>query len=65
MTRRAPTYLRQPGDGEGWVFPVPEVSLDMGWVYRPVFEQIIRFEQSVAKYPNIKTREEFKGYSSQ
>jgi hypothetical protein len=22
MTRRAPTYPRQPGDGEGWVFPV-------------------------------------------
>jgi hypothetical protein len=30
--------------------------------FRPVFEQVGRFQQSVAKYPNIKTGEDFKGY---
>ena len=48
--------------GPGERFNLWEVSLDMGWVYRPVFEQVGRFQQSVAKYPNIKTGEDFKGY---
>jgi arylsulfatase len=39
-----------------------EGTMDMGWVFRPVFEQIGRFQQSVAKYPNIRTGENFKGY---
>jgi hypothetical protein len=31
-------------------------------VLRPATEQIVQFEKSVAKYPNVKTGEEFKGY---
>jgi arylsulfatase len=46
--------------GERW--NLWETSMDMGWVLRPVIEQIARFQQSVAKYPNVKTGEEFKGY---
>jgi arylsulfatase A-like enzyme len=42
-----------------------EVSMNMGWVLRPVTEQIVLFKKSVAKYPNIKTGEEFTGYPSQ
>jgi hypothetical protein len=34
----------------------------MAWVLRPVTEQIGAFKQSVAKYPNVRTGEEFKGY---
>jgi hypothetical protein len=34
----------------------------MGWVFRPVLQQIGAFQQSVVKYPNIKTGEDFKGY---
>jgi hypothetical protein len=36
--------------------------MDMGWVMRPVFERIGRFQQSVAKYANIRTGGDFKGY---
>ena len=50
--------LGDPGER----FNLWEKSPDMGWVYRPVFEQIGRFRQSVAKYPNIKTGGDFKGY---
>jgi arylsulfatase len=49
--------------GERW--NLWETTMDMGWVLRPVTEQIVRFKQSVAKYPNVKTGEEFKGYPSQ
>ena len=46
--------------GEHW--NLWEQTMDMGWVMHPVFEKIAAFKQSVAKYPNIKTGEEFKGY---
>ena len=58
---QVPMVFNLIGD-PGEHFNLWEVSLDMGWVYRPVFEQIVRFEQSVAKYPNVKTGEEFRGY---
>ena len=35
-----------------------QYSMDMGWVFRPVFEQIEAFQESVAKYPNIKPGED-------
>jgi arylsulfatase A-like enzyme len=46
--------------GECW--NLWETKMDMAWVLRPVTEQIMLFKQSVAKYPNIKTGEDFKGY---
>ena len=46
--------------GERW--NLWETSMDMGWELRPVTEEIVRFQKSVEKYPNIKTGEEFKGY---
>jgi arylsulfatase A-like enzyme len=46
--------------GECW--NLWETTMDMAWVLRPVTEQIMLFKQSVAKYPNIKTGEDFKGY---
>ena len=49
--------------GECW--NLWETKMDMAWVLRPVTEQIMLFEKSVAKYPNIKTGEEFTGYPSQ
>lgn len=46
--------------GERW--NLWETTMDMGWVLRPVMEKIAQFKQTVAKYPNIKTGEEFTGY---
>ena len=37
--------------------------MDMAWVFGPVFQRIGAFQQSVAKYPNVKTGEDFKGYT--
>ncbi len=39
-----------------------DVSMEKIWVFRPANEQIVLYEKSVAKYPNIKTGEDFKGY---
>ena len=50
--------LGDPGER----FNLWEKSLDMGWVFRPVLQQIGAFQQSMAKYPNIRTGEDFKGY---
>ena len=36
--------------------------LDNAWVFGPVFRNIMQYEMSVKKYPNIKPGEEFKGY---
>ena len=46
--------------GERW--NLWETTMDMGWVLRPVTQQIVQFKQSVATYPNVKTGEDFKGY---
>jgi len=43
-------------------FNLWEQTMDMGWVLHPVFEQMGRFQQSVAQYRNIRTGEDFKGY---
>jgi arylsulfatase A-like enzyme len=48
--------------GERW--NLWETTMDMDWVLRPVTEQIVLFKKSVAKYPNVKTGEDFKGYPS-
>jgi arylsulfatase len=50
--------LNDPGER----FNLWEQTMDMGWVMRPVFEQIGNFQRSVEKYPNIRTGEDFKGY---
>ena len=47
--------------GERW--NLWETTMDMGWVLRPVTEKIVAFRQSVARYPNIRTGEDFKGYA--
>lgn len=47
--------------GEKW--NLWEQTMDMGWVFHPVLQGIAAFRQSVAKYPNVKTGEDFKGYS--
>ena len=36
--------------------------LDNGWMLAPVFRNVIAFEQSVRKFPNIKPGEDFAGY---
>jgi arylsulfatase A-like enzyme len=46
--------------GERW--NLWEQSMDMGWVFTPVYQQVVAFAQSVAKYPNIKTGQDFSGY---
>lgn len=33
-----------------------------GWVMEPIMKEIVKLKQSMAKYPNIKPGEEFKGY---
>ena len=50
--------LNDPGER----FNLWEQTMDMGWVMLPVFEQLGGFQQSVAKCPNIRTGEGFKGY---
>lgn len=40
-----------------------EQQMDMAWVLRPAAAKIGAFMQSVAKYPNIKMGEDFKGYT--
>jgi arylsulfatase len=37
-------------------------KLDNGWMLAPVFREIVKYEMSVKKYPNIKPGEEFTGY---
>jgi hypothetical protein len=36
--------------------------MDMGWVWIPVYERVVAFGESVLKYPNIKTGQDFNGY---
>jgi arylsulfatase len=50
--------LTDPGEK----FNMWETTMDSGWVFRPVFEHIFAFQKSVAKYPNVKTGEDFNGY---
>jgi arylsulfatase A-like enzyme len=46
--------------GERW--NLWEQSMDTGWVFIPVYERVVAFGESVAKYPNIKAGEDFSGY---
>ena len=36
--------------------------LDNGWMFAPMFRNIIQYEMSVKKYPNIKPGQDFDGY---
>jgi arylsulfatase A-like enzyme len=37
--------------------------MDNAWMLAPIFREIMRYETSVKKYPNIKPGEEFEGYT--
>jgi arylsulfatase len=39
-----------------------DTRLDNGWMLAPVFKNIIQYQASLEKYPNIKPGEEFSGY---
>ncbi|GAA1390056.1 arylsulfatase [Catellatospora chokoriensis] len=43
-------------------FNIWEHAMDVGWVFRPVYGLIKQYQQSVAKYRNIETGEDFPGY---
>jgi hypothetical protein len=44
-------------------FNLFDTRMDDGWILAPVFRTISQHEMSVKAYPNIKTGEEFGGYS--
>ncbi len=50
--------LNDPGER----FNFWETTRDMAEVLRPVTEQIAKLQQSIAKYPNVETGEDFTGY---
>ena len=37
-------------------------DLTQGWIFAPNFRIIVEYERSLKQYPNIKVREDFKGY---
>ena len=37
-------------------------KMDMGWMLGVALKFVIYYQKSIAKYPNIKTGEEFNGY---
>ena len=39
-----------------------ETKLDMGWMLGVVYQAIVEYNTSIAKYPNIRPGEEFNGY---
>lgn len=43
-------------------YNLTDTKFDMGWLAVPMFKQIIQYETSLKKYPNIKTGEDFRGY---
>jgi arylsulfatase len=40
-------------------------KLTCGWMMDPVYREIMKYEMSVKKFPNIKTGEDFKGYDKE
>ncbi len=40
-----------------------EMKLDMGWMFGVAYPAIAEYQTSVAKYPNLRPGEEFKGYT--
>ena len=46
--------------GERW--NLWEQSMDMGWVFQPVYEQIAAYLDSATRYPNIEAGQDFSGY---
>jgi arylsulfatase A-like enzyme len=41
-----------------------EMKLDVGWMFGVVYQAIVEYQTSIAKYPNIRPGEKFKGYST-
>ena len=39
-----------------------EYNMETGWMYAPALKAIAEYQKSIAKYPNIKTGQEFDGY---
>jgi arylsulfatase A-like enzyme len=50
------------GSDPGERYNLMDHKLDMTWMFGLAFAAIEEYEKSVAKYPNIKTGEDFKGY---
>ena len=51
MTRRAPTYLRQPGDGDGLMPRQASIILHMGVVKAPLCKIMIPLAQEAIVIP--------------
>ena len=47
----------------GEVYNLTSTKLDMGWMMLPAFHLIEKFQQSVARYPNIPAGADFTGYT--
>jgi hypothetical protein len=63
--------LRQRGLGDfgvdlasdpGELYNLMATKMDMGWMLGVVLKFVADYQKSIAKYPNIKTGEEFNGY---
>ena len=50
------------GSDPGERYNVLETKLDMGWMLGVVYQAIVEYNTSIAKYPNIRPGEEFNGY---
>ena len=46
----------------GELYNLMATKMDMGWMLAVVLKFVADFQKSIAKYPNIKTGEEFNGY---
>jgi arylsulfatase len=42
-----------------------DTRLDNGWMFGPMYREIVKYEQSVKKFRNVHTGEDFKGYGAQ
>jgi hypothetical protein len=52
------------GSDPGERYNLLETKLDMGWMFGVVYQAIVEYNTSTAKYPNIRPGEEFKGYQT-
>jgi hypothetical protein len=51
------------GSDPGELYNLFADKMDMGWMVGVALKFVADYKKSVAKYPNIKTGEEFTGYS--
>ena len=50
------------GSDPGERYNLLEMKLDMGWMLAVVYQAIVEYKNSIAKYPNIPTGADFDGY---